>query len=119
LLGAAADDLREIGDVWGIGDAEAGAEIVPEGDAELAAGLGKTEEGVTAVASSVTFGAAADLALGDLTANVVFRTVGVQWDLRPIQHAQQFRLVGVQPLQQPVERDEAGPAAEDAVEPGA
>ena len=38
-------------------------------------------------------------------------------DLRPLQHHQQLGLVGMQPLQQPIQRDEAGAAAEDAIEP--
>ena len=35
------------------------------------------------------------------------------------EHGQQLGLIGVQPLQQAIESDEAGVAAEDAVEPGA
>ena len=36
----------------------------------------------------------------------------------PIEHHQQLGLVGVQPREQAIERDEAGAAAEDAVEAG-
>ena len=63
--------------------------------------------------------AAADLAPGDLGADVVLRAVGVQRDLRAVEHAQQLRLVGVQAVEQSVEHDEAGAALEDAVEAGA
>jgi hypothetical protein len=63
--------------------------------------------------------AVADLSLGDLAANIVLRTVGVERDLRSVEHHQQFGLVGVQAREQPVERGEAGPALEDPVEAGA
>ena len=39
-------------------------------------------------------------------------------DLRAIEHHQQLWLVGVQPLEQPIERDEAGASPEDAVKAG-
>ena len=50
--------------------------------------------------------------------DVALGAIGVQWDLGAIEHHQQFRLVGVQPLQQAVQRGEAGAPAEDAVEAG-
>ena len=53
-----------------------------------------------------------------MAADVVFRSVGVERDFRPLQHHQQLGLVGVQPRQQAVQRGEAGAAEEDAVEPG-
>src|SRR6266851_1514610 len=37
------DELREVGDGWVSGDDEPGAEVVPERDAELGAGLGEAE----------------------------------------------------------------------------
>ena len=37
-------------------------------------------------------------------------------DFRPFQHHQQFGLIGMQPRQQAIQRDEAGAAKEDAVE---
>ena len=58
----------------------------------------------------------ADLALGDVAADVIFRSIGVQRDLGPVEHHQQFGLVGVQPREQAVEGDEAGVALEDAIE---
>jgi hypothetical protein len=53
-----------------------------------------------------------------MKADVAFRAIGVERDLRPVEHHQQLRLVGVQPLEQTIERDEAGASAEDALEPG-
>jgi hypothetical protein len=41
----------------------------------------------------------------------------VERDFGPIQHHEQFAFVGMEPRQQAVEGDEAGFAAEDAVEP--
>src|SRR6202451_2482505 len=65
------------------GDFEACAEVVPEFDAVLAAGLQEAEKAVAAIAAGATAGSAADLALGDLATNVVLGAVGVQWDLGP------------------------------------
>src|SRR4051812_9889498 len=101
------------------GDAEPGPEVVPEAEVELGAGLGQVVEGIAAVAPDVAPGAAADLAPGDLGADVVLRSVGVQRDLRAVEHVQQLGLVGVQAVEQPVEHGEAGAALEDAVEAGA
>ena len=80
--------------------------------------LTSDEEGIAAVAADVAAGAAADLALGDLAADVVFGAVGVERDLRAIEHHQQFGLVGVQAGEQPIEGGKAGAAPEDAVEAG-
>ena len=76
------------------------AEVVPEGDAELGAGLHETEEGITAAAAGVAVGSAADLSLGNEGADVALGTVGVQRDLGPVEHHQQFGFVGMQPPQQ-------------------
>ena len=48
------------------GDPEAAAEIVPECDAELAAGLGKSEERIATIAATVAACSGADLAAGNL-----------------------------------------------------
>src|SRR3954453_23934423 len=79
-LTSAANEVGEARDSGASWDADPVAEVVPEGDAELLAGLGKAKEGVAAVASGVGLGAAADLALGDLAANVVLGAVGGQRD---------------------------------------
>ena len=47
-------------------DGEPCAEIVPEGDAELATGLGEAEKGIAAIAAAIVARTAADLALGHL-----------------------------------------------------
>jgi hypothetical protein len=72
------DDFGEGGDVPATGDFEAGAEIVPEFDAVLAAGLQEAEKAVAAIAADVGAGSSADLALGDLATDIVLGAVGVQ-----------------------------------------
>ena len=41
----------------------------------------------------------------------------MQRSLGSVEHHQQFGLVGMQPREQAVQRDEAGAVAEDAIEP--
>jgi len=113
--------MRDCRAAW---DREPVAEVIPEGDAQLLAGLCQAEERVAAVASDVAAGATADFALGDLAADVVLRAIGVQRHLRPVEHHQQGGLVGVQPPEQPVQGGEAGLSVaglsvEDTVEAGA
>src|SRR3712207_5473878 len=77
--GGLAASSDQVGQVWNDAlawDTEPGAEVVPEAEAELGAGLGQAEKGVAAVASGIDPGAAADLAPGDLGADVVLRAVG-------------------------------------------
>src|SRR5450432_2730319 len=118
-LAPASDELRQRRDKRLAGGAQTATEIMPERHAVLVAGLGEAEEGITAVASGVAACSAADLAAGDLAADVVLGAIGMQRYLRPVQHHQQLGLVGMQPLQQSIQRDEAGAAAEDAIEPRA
>src|ERR1700722_11964124 len=99
------------------GDFEACAEVVPEFDAVLAAGLQEAEKPVAAIATGVAAGSAADGPLGDLATNIVLGAVGVQRDLGPFEHHQQFAFVGALAGQQTIERGEAGLVAEDTVEP--
>src|SRR5450755_3849335 len=115
-LSAAADEVWKLRDGRPAADAEPGAKIIPEGDAELPAGLSEPEKCVAAVATDVAVGSAADVAFGDLAADVVFRTIGVQRNVRVIEHHQQFVFVGMQPLQQTVKGDEAGAPLKDAIE---
>jgi hypothetical protein len=82
-------------------------------------GLGEPEEGIAAIASVVAARSGADLAADHLTADIALGAIGVQRDFRSLQHHQQLGLVGVQPLQQSIQRDVTGAAAKDAVEPGA
>ena len=111
------DECRQGRDVDAVWHCEPRSEIIPEGDAKLCAGLAEAEEGIAAVATGVASCAAADLALGDLAADIVLRSVGVQWDFGPIEHHEQLALVGsMEPSEQTVEGDEAGLAREDAIE---
>src|SRR5664279_2619038 len=77
-LAAAANDVGEERYGRGVGNAEPGAEVIPEGNAELLAGLTEAEEGVAAGATEVAVGAAADMALGHLAAQRGLRAVGMQ-----------------------------------------
>src|SRR4051794_23108395 len=110
----------EVGQVWNGGlvwDGEPGAEIVPERHSELLAGFHQAQERVPAIAAPVAASSAADLAPGDLGADVVLRSVGVQRDLGAVEHSEQFGLVGTQPREQPVQGDETGPTLKDAIKP--
>jgi hypothetical protein len=95
--------------------AEAIAEVIPECHAELGASVHEAEEGVSAVTAIVAVGTTADLSLDDVTANVAFRSVGVERNFRPLKDGEQFGLVGMQSRQQAIECDEAGAAAKDAI----
>ena len=66
------------------------AEVIPEGDAELGAVLVEAEKGIAAIATRIASGAAAHFSFGDLTADIVLRSIGVQRNLGPIGHHQQF-----------------------------
>ena len=116
--GSTWDGANEVGEVWDCGawNAEAGAEIVEEGDFEFHAGLAEAEHDVTGLAALFADGSARDFALGDEGADVVFRGVGVERDFRPFEHAQKFVFAPEQALQQTVERGIAGSALEDAIE---
>ena len=48
-------------------------QIIPEGDAELSAGLTEAKEGMAAIAADVAVRSAADLALGHLASDIIFR----------------------------------------------
>ena len=98
---------------------EPAAQIIPDRDPEFVAGFGQAEECVAAIAADIAPGPGADLPPRDVTTDIVLRTVGVKRNFRPVQHHQQLSFVGMQPRQQAVQRDEAGAAEEDAVEPGA
>ena len=76
-------------------DIEPAAQIIPDRDAQFVTRLGETEESVAAVPSDSAPCSRADLAPRDLTANVIFRTVGVERDFGPVQNHQQLGLIGV------------------------
>src|SRR5271166_2209700 len=99
-------------------DFEPAPQIIPDREADFVTGLGETKERIAAITADLATRSGADLPSGDVTANVVLRTVGVQRDFWPVQHHQQFAFVRMQPGQQAVKRDETGATAEDTVEPG-
>ena len=78
----------------------------------------QSEEGVATVASVSTASAAADLALGDMEVDGALRSIGVQRYLGSIKYHQQFHLVGMQPHEQAIERDDASASTEHAHEAG-
>src|SRR5262249_46691113 len=88
-----------------------------EVDSECLARLGEAKECTAAMATAIAAGAAADLAFGDVRANIVFRAVGVERDFGPLKHFEQLGFVGMESFEQAVERDEAGLTREDAIEP--
>jgi hypothetical protein len=53
------------------------------------------------------------LSFGHLTADVVFGAVGVEWEIRLLKDEHPFGLVGVQPLEQPIEGGETEAVAGD------
>ena len=61
---AAADEVWKLRDGRTAADAEPGAKVIPEGDAELPACLGEPEECVAAIATDVAVGSTADVAFG-------------------------------------------------------
>src|SRR3954470_14273949 len=73
---------------------ESAAQIIPDREAEFVAGLGEAQKSVTAVAAGVGARPGTYFAPGDVAADIVLRAVGVQWNLRPVQHHQQLILVG-------------------------
>lgn len=110
------DELRQTGNRFGACGCQSVAKIVPEGDAQLVAGLEQRQECISAIPPSLAAGAATHLALRDEGADVVFGAVGVERDFWTIEHHQQFSLVRVQPGQQPVQSHKAGSAPEYPVE---
>ena len=117
-MGSGKDDLRQVRNGRRSWDDQSVAEIVPEGNAELRTGFGEPEKGIVAIAPGVAAGSAADLSPGDLAADVIFRSVGVQRDLRAIEDEEQFGLVGVEAGEQAAEGEEFGAALENAIETG-
>ncbi len=118
LAWCGADEGCEIRD-GGARNAEAGAEIVEEGDFEFLGGFGEAEHCVARLATFFADGSAGDFALGDEGADVVFGGGGVERDVGPLEHAQKLVLAPEQAFQQTVEQGVAGSALEDAVEAGA
>ncbi len=126
--GACADYLwqawEQAWDCGGAVNAQAVAEIIPEGDAEFGAGLGDAEERIAYVTTGVASGPAGDFTLGDVTADVIFRSVGVERDFgtpfargqsRTTRRSRRLAWIRLKLVEQP----RAGSAPEDPIEPGA
>ena len=58
-----------------------------------------------------------DLALGYVTAEVVFRSVGMQRNFRSLEDHEQLGLVSMEAFEQAIEGDEAGLPREEAIKP--
>ena len=72
------------------GDAEAIAEVGPEGDGVLLAGFLERQEGIAASSAVLSAGAAADLADSHRVADILLRAVGVERHLGAFEGDQQF-----------------------------
>ena len=92
---------------------DAVVEVVPERDAELAAGLLETGKGVAAAAAQFAARPAADLAPFDIVADVVLAAVSMQRDVRAQQDQEQLALMAIQPLQGRIEGGKGGLLRED------
>lgn len=108
---------RAAGDALG-GSVDSGpiTEIGDEGDAELSAGLHELEHDVAGLAAIGAHRAARDPALGHAGPQVVLGGIGVEQDLGPLQHLQQFVLSPVQAGEQLAQFMIAGALPEDLVE---
>src|SRR5215472_5377902 len=89
------NQLRQGWDCVGAGDVQSRAEVIPKSNAQFEASFCQAQESVSAIATGVTAGAATDLSPCDLTANVIFRSVGVERDFGTVEHHEQLGLVFV------------------------
>ena len=111
-----ADESGEAWDDRRFRQSEAVAKIIPEADGLLGACFISPRK-VATIAACIRTGSGGDFAARHLAANIVFRAVGVQRDLRALQHHEQFVFLCTKPRQEPVEGDEARLAGKDGVEP--
>src|SRR5438445_4499365 len=116
LRGALADPGSQGGDLTAA--ANAVPQVVPEVHPQLAASFLQSRERLPAAAAFVTAGAAADLALLDVLADVSLRGVVVQRHLRPLQNAQQVGAVVAHLPEHAVDARVAGLLAAQGVEAG-
>lgn len=94
------------------------AEIVPERQAELLAGLHQAEHAVTRLPTVATDRATGNLSLDDKSAQISFRRIGMERGFRPLENPQQFCLAASQSKQQFVEVAITGAQRENPIEPG-
>ncbi len=80
-----------------------GADRVEERDFEFFAGPGEAEHGVAGLAAFFADGSAGDFALGDEGADVVFGSVRIERNVRPVEDAQKFVLAPEEAFQQAIE----------------
>src|SRR3546814_5126375 len=99
-----------------IADPQPIAQIVPERQAKLLAGLRKAQHAVARLAAVATDRASGNLPLDDKATQISLRRIGVERDLRPLQNPEQLRLATHQPKQQFVEITVAGAERENPVE---
>ena len=92
------------------GDAEAIAEVGPEGDGVLLAGFLERQEGVAASSAVLAAGAAADLAEGHRVPDILLRAVGVERHLRALERDQQLGLAPLEAGECGIELGKAGSA---------
>ncbi len=100
-----------------VANAQPITEEMPEGQAELVAGLHQPKHAVARLPAVATDRTTRDLSLDDKPAQISFRGVCVQRRFGPFQDAQQLGLAALQPGQQFVEITIAGPDGENSVEP--
>jgi len=99
------------------GDPQPIAEVVPERQAKLLAGLHKAQHNVARMPAVTTDCAARYLALDHKATQISFRCVCIERRFRSLQNAQQFHLAAFQPRQQFIEIAIAGADREYPVEP--
>src|SRR3989339_1684850 len=90
--------------------------VLPEGHAQLPAGLLQADEGVAATPAQFAPRAGADLPLLRPLPNVAFRKIVVQRKLRTLQDQQQIIPLLVDPPQGLVQIDKARPPSEQPLE---
>jgi hypothetical protein len=96
---------------WGCwGRAQAGAEIVEDGDFECPAGLGAAEPEVAGLAALFADGSAGDFALVTKARMSFSEALGVERDFRPFEPAQKVVFAAEPPPQPTIERRMAGSA---------
>jgi hypothetical protein len=88
----------------GARDRESVAEVFPERDFQLGGGFGEAEKGIAAVTTEIAADAGAELAPGDVAADVVLRSVGVQRDFGRLSTINLSRTSGRSSVTKPVLR---------------
>jgi hypothetical protein len=90
---------------------------VKERDAELAAGLQETQHDIARGPACIAHGATGDFSLGHASADVVFGTIGVERDLRTLQHPEQLEFASMKPRKEAIQKRVTRAARKDAIDP--